>query len=151
MWRNDIKCKYMFVFSLKKLARKGLSYNTQELKLRLPSWSIQPINKEGEYADVSLTENSIVGLPWHMHSYILSICWWHPIRGRSALLTLCAYCQPKPYQNNWYWYTRPVYNNRYFADDICKYISMKVDKCYIWFHWNRFQGVLLVTMHHWFT
>ena len=25
MWRNDIKCKYMFMFTLKKLARKGLS------------------------------------------------------------------------------------------------------------------------------
>ena len=24
MWRNDIKCKYMFMFSLKNLARKGL-------------------------------------------------------------------------------------------------------------------------------
>ena len=24
MWRNDIKCKYMFMLSLKKLARKGL-------------------------------------------------------------------------------------------------------------------------------
>ena len=24
MWRNDIKCKYMFLFPLKKLARKGL-------------------------------------------------------------------------------------------------------------------------------
>ena len=24
MWRNDIKCKYMFMFSLKILARKGL-------------------------------------------------------------------------------------------------------------------------------
>ena len=26
MWRNDIKCKYMFMFSLKNLARKGLMY-----------------------------------------------------------------------------------------------------------------------------
>ena len=26
MWRNDIKCKYMFMFSLKNLARKWLSY-----------------------------------------------------------------------------------------------------------------------------
>ena len=25
MWRNDIKCKYMFMFSLKNLAHKGLS------------------------------------------------------------------------------------------------------------------------------
>ena len=25
MWRNDIKCKYMFMFSLKNLARKGLT------------------------------------------------------------------------------------------------------------------------------
>ena len=24
MWRNDIKCKYMFLFPLKKLAHKGL-------------------------------------------------------------------------------------------------------------------------------
>ena len=23
-----------------------------------------------------------------MHSYILSLCWWHPIRGRSALLSV---------------------------------------------------------------
>ena len=26
MWRNDIKCKYMFMFSLKNLARKGLTH-----------------------------------------------------------------------------------------------------------------------------
>ena len=26
MWRNDIKCKYMFMFSLKNLARKGLIF-----------------------------------------------------------------------------------------------------------------------------
>ena len=26
MWRNDIKCKYMFMFSLKNLARKGWSH-----------------------------------------------------------------------------------------------------------------------------
>ena len=24
MWRNDIKCKYMFLFTLNDLARKGL-------------------------------------------------------------------------------------------------------------------------------
>ena len=24
MWRNDMKCKYMFMFPLKNLARKGL-------------------------------------------------------------------------------------------------------------------------------
>ena len=26
MWRNDIKCKYMFMFPLKNLARKGLTH-----------------------------------------------------------------------------------------------------------------------------
>ena len=26
MWRNDIKCRYMFMFRLKNLARKGLSF-----------------------------------------------------------------------------------------------------------------------------
>ena len=26
MWRYDTKCKYMFMFSLKKLARKGLKH-----------------------------------------------------------------------------------------------------------------------------
>ena len=25
MWRNDTKCKYMFMFPLKKIARKGLN------------------------------------------------------------------------------------------------------------------------------
>ena len=27
MWSNDIKCKYMFLFPLKNLARKGLTQN----------------------------------------------------------------------------------------------------------------------------
>ena len=27
MWSNDIKCKYMFMFPLKNVARKGLDYN----------------------------------------------------------------------------------------------------------------------------
>ena len=26
MWKNDIKCKYMFMFTLKNLARKGLNF-----------------------------------------------------------------------------------------------------------------------------
>ena len=32
MWSNDIKCKYMFMFPLKNLARKGLSYFKQVTK-----------------------------------------------------------------------------------------------------------------------
>ena len=30
MWRNDIKCKYMFMFPLKNLAHKGLIIYTQQ-------------------------------------------------------------------------------------------------------------------------
>ena len=30
VWRNDIKCKYMFTFSLKKIARKGLTLTLHE-------------------------------------------------------------------------------------------------------------------------
>ena len=31
MWSNDIKCKYMFMFPLKNLARKGLRKSRDDL------------------------------------------------------------------------------------------------------------------------
>ena len=37
MWRNDIKCKYMFMFSMKNLARKGL-------KVLIPGGGTRPEN-----------------------------------------------------------------------------------------------------------
>ena len=36
MWRNDIKCKYMFMLSLNKIAPKGLMFMTIPLQQRLP-------------------------------------------------------------------------------------------------------------------
>ena len=36
MWRNDINYKYIFMFPMKNLARKGLSVNEVALKGYLP-------------------------------------------------------------------------------------------------------------------
>ena len=38
MWRNDIKCKYMFMFPLKNVARKGLNQMEWNLKPGRPMW-----------------------------------------------------------------------------------------------------------------
>ena len=35
MWSNDIYCKYMFMFLLKNLARKGLSRNDGQMTLNI--------------------------------------------------------------------------------------------------------------------
>ena len=42
MWRNDIKCKYLFMFPLQNLARKGLSPVT----LCIISWKIRTVTIE---------------------------------------------------------------------------------------------------------
>ena len=35
MWSNDIYCKYMFMFLLENLARKGLSRNDGQMTLKI--------------------------------------------------------------------------------------------------------------------
>ena len=46
MWRNDIKCKYMFMFSLKNLACKGLKQGARASTAKI-CWNIQVSAPEG--------------------------------------------------------------------------------------------------------
>ena len=71
MWSNDVKCKYMFMFPLKNLARKGFMH-------------FQLL------ADLMITL-SIVLKYKHQISYGSCITWWrHQMETFSALLAICA-------------------------------------------------------------
>ena len=46
MWSDDIKCKYMFMFPLKNLARKGLILNNTDY-LSMLGFNLNDVNKRG--------------------------------------------------------------------------------------------------------
>ena len=43
MWRNDIKCKYMFMFPQKNLARKGLIFITDKIQWMPTSYGVHRV------------------------------------------------------------------------------------------------------------
>ena len=66
MWRNDIKCKYMSMFSFKNLAHKGLIFPSQ---MSLPSAGVQGpqsayIHLYGYLQKIRDTENWWAGVIW---------------------------------------------------------------------------------------
>ena len=69
MWRNDIKGKYMFMFTLKNLARKGLMLLSYFSQLR--AWSFSKFVNKFYWHDKSFDvkiENSVVNILRHFTS-----------------------------------------------------------------------------------
>ena len=79
MWSNDMQCKYMFMFPLKNLARKGLSY------VLWIKWILQQVCQYWFHLVIHVCV--CISSKWKQNT---STWWCHQIETISALLALCA-------------------------------------------------------------
>ena len=74
MWRNDIKCKYMFLFSLNNLARKGL----KGIKMYwIKSTSLPQVIAVKEYVWFQVPQMYSAKYPW-LEPDIIDTSIWYP-------------------------------------------------------------------------
>ena len=154
MRRNGIKCKYMFMFSLKNLARKGL---IPYMLIFVPwTWLSLPFTITRQWNSAGL---------WKFSWWKKKICIPHIVSTMASdaqLLVLPGHQQP------WYWhhYLRIFQHQQWMAglthwgrDKMAAFSqttfsnafsSIKMFELRIKFHWSLFLMVQLTIFQHWF-
>ena len=91
MWRNDTKCKYMFMFPLKKLVCKGL--NQQNWLAWEPSEPLKQLKVWGQMSwkncELEATDfqiDSFVRFCWHCHK--LKVSYFHFLAWQAVNITV---------------------------------------------------------------
>ena len=82
MWRYDRKCKYMFMFSLKNLARKGLTYWGQD-------------GNSCQFARIWNAFPIVVSSKFHWSLFSSTV------NSKSVLVQVMAFCQTGQYRVQW--------------------------------------------------
>ena len=125
VWRNDIKCKYMFMFSLKNLARKGLRVNGFEIAEQ--SGPCLP------YRRILTTRVPAPPQCWEIIQMQIYPCSFLNQSSMAKVNTL-----------------RQRQKGCYFPEDILKSIFlMKTYKFWLRFHWSLVLRVQLAIFQHW--